>query len=508
MSDDETELAPPHAAATAPSEPEREGLPKAGDVLAGKYEVLRVLGVGGMGVVVAARHVQLEQKVAVKLLLPEARAAEAAARFSREARAALEIKSEHVARVTDFGTLDSGCPFIVMEYLDGSDLKQVARGGVLDVASAVEYVLQACEALAEAHRLGIVHRDLKPANLFLTTRADGTPLIKVLDFGISKAGGSFADLISRGGLTRTNTMLGTPSYMSPEQVRSSKHVDQRSDIWALGVVLYELLTGKLPFDADNITAISAQIVMDTPRALRELRADLPEGLEAAVLRCLEKDPAARYSNVAELAEACAPFAPESAQLSVARISRLVQSDLALGKTELAAESSGASPPPMGGTTAGWGRTQRLPPRRSIVALLGTVATVGILAAGIGWWKSGSNIEKTRREAEATVAASSGGGAAEAASVSGPEVPTGSAATAPSAAVSASSTISADASPSSSVRAASRSGAAVSPRAQHVHSPSEPRCGPGQVVSHGHCCPIGHTWKAGRCQRPLATDVPF
>ncbi|HEY3664483.1 MAG TPA: serine/threonine-protein kinase, partial [Polyangiaceae bacterium] len=209
-----------------------------GDVLAGKFRIERVLGQGAMGVVVAATHIQLDERVALKFLLPEALAnADAVARFAREARAAVKIKSEHVVRVSDVGTLESGSPYMVMEYLQGQDLSEwMTNHGTLNVSDAVEFLLQACEALAEAHALGIVHRDLKPANLFVTARRDGTPCIKVLDFGISKFTAPGSNL----NMTKTSTIMGSPLYMSPEQLSSTRTVDARTDIWALGVILFEL----------------------------------------------------------------------------------------------------------------------------------------------------------------------------------------------------------------------------------------------------------------------------
>src|SRR5258706_2580107 len=202
-----------------------------GEILAGKYRVERVLGVGGMGVVVAATHIQLEERVAIKFLIKDALASgEAVARFAREARAAVKIKSEHVARVIDVGTLETGAPYMVMEYLEGGDLSQVLQSrGSLPMEEAVEYVLQACEAIAHAHVLGIVHRDLKPANLFLIRRPDGTNAIKVVDFGISKVmpgKGSSSD----NAMTRTRAVMGSPLYMSPEQMTSTRDVDGRTDI--------------------------------------------------------------------------------------------------------------------------------------------------------------------------------------------------------------------------------------------------------------------------------------
>ncbi len=294
-----------------------------GQILAGKFRIERILGQGGMGVVVAATHIQLDERVALKFLLPEALAnPEAVARFAREARAAVKIKSEHVARVSDVGTLESGSPYMVMEYLDGQDLADWVRSaGAMRPVDAVEFVLQACEAIAEAHALGIVHRDLKPANLFVTTRVDGTPCVKVLDFGISKltTPGSTSDM----GMTRTSTVMGSPLYMSPEQMSSTRSVDARTDIWALGIILYEVLSGRVPFEAETMPQLCGMILQDPPRPLRELRPDVPPGLEAVILRCLEKNRDARFSSVAELAAALAPFGSPGAQRSAERIARVL-----------------------------------------------------------------------------------------------------------------------------------------------------------------------------------------
>jgi serine/threonine-protein kinase len=210
-----------------------------GRVLLGKYRIEHVLGHGGMGMVLGARHLELGELFALKLLLPHALADEDLKhRFAREARAAARLKGEHAARVHDIGRLEDGAPYMVMEYLEGTDLRALLRArGPLPAAEAVDYMLQACHAIREAHALGIVHRDLKPANLFLARRPDGSACMKVLDFGISKELGSVA-----GDLTKTGELLGSPLYMSPEQMVRRRDVDGRSDVWALGVVLYELTT--------------------------------------------------------------------------------------------------------------------------------------------------------------------------------------------------------------------------------------------------------------------------
>jgi serine/threonine protein kinase len=295
-----------------------------GQVIADKYRVERVLGEGGMGYVVAAHHLKLDQLVALKFLKPEAlKHAHVVQRFAREARAAAKIRGEHVARVIDVGDLPNGAPYIVMEYLDGEDLGQrLQQRGPLPVDEAVGYLLQACEALAEAHAAGVVHRDLKPPNLFLARTAGRIPTLKVLDFGISKA----LDETSEGGrnLTSTTMIMGTPHYMSPEQLRSSRDVDQRSDIWALGVVLFELLTGQPPFDGENATSVITSIVTDQPRALLELRPDAPRELWPVLLRCLAKQRAERFPGVLELARALAPFSGDRARDSLARIESIVR----------------------------------------------------------------------------------------------------------------------------------------------------------------------------------------
>ncbi|HVR21639.1 MAG TPA: serine/threonine-protein kinase [Polyangiaceae bacterium] len=295
-----------------------------GDLISGKYAVERVLGDGGMGVVFAARHLELGERVALKFLLPEAaKNPEACQRFVREARAAARIKGEHVARVLDVGTRDDGMPFIVMEYLEGADLGRVLEiRERLTVSETIHYVLQACEAVAQAHALGIVHRDLKPANLFLTANPDGSPLVKVLDFGISKSASVFARTLSPS-ITTVNTGMGTPQYMSPEQARDASKVDARSDVWALGAIVYELLAGKPAFDAVDVPALVMMIATEEPPTLESQRPDVPVALAAVVRRCLQKNRDARFVDIAELARAFEPFAPEEARPCVARIARIL-----------------------------------------------------------------------------------------------------------------------------------------------------------------------------------------
>jgi len=276
-----------------------------GYLIGDKYEVVQIIGAGGMGIVYEARHARLGQRVAIKMLLPElAQKADAVTRFEREARAAAHLRSPHVAKVFDVDALSDGTPYIVMELLEGRDLaEELGARGSFPIGEAVEYVLQACDAMAEAHRVGIVHRDLKPSNMFLA-RDGRRSIIKVLDFGISKV---LDDEVL--GVTTTRSGLGTANYMSPEQVRSAKHVDARGDVWSLGVVLYEMLTGSQPFPGDTATAVAAAIVADRPVPLRSLRTDVPAALERALMTALEKDRDRRFADAAALGAALAPFAP-------------------------------------------------------------------------------------------------------------------------------------------------------------------------------------------------------
>jgi len=295
-----------------------------GDVLAGKYRVDRIVGFGGMGFVVEAWHLGFEERVAVKLLRAEVAAnAEAQARFEREAKSAFKIKNEHVARVIDVGRLESGAPFMVMEFLEGTDLgEMLAEHHVLPVDEAVDYLLQAAEAIAEAHAIGIIHRDLKPENLFLAQRPDGTSCIKVLDFGLSKVTPKLPTTPRERTLTETKQVMGTAEYMSPEQWMSARDVGPATDIWSLGIMLFELVAGQTPFERDQLAQMCQAILGGKPPSLTAMRPDAPEGLEAIIFKCLAKDPSQRYANVSELASALIPFAPEHARAAAQRIANL------------------------------------------------------------------------------------------------------------------------------------------------------------------------------------------
>jgi tRNA A-37 threonylcarbamoyl transferase component Bud32 len=276
-----------------------------GQIVAGRYRVEQILGRGGMGVVAAVRHLELDETFALKVMTPEAFVTqEAVERFVREARTTAKLRSIHAVKVVDTGRLPDGAPYLVMEYLQGCDLEKELRArGPLPPAEIASYALQACDVLAEAHAAGVVHRDLKPANLFLTRLPNGSRCIKVLDFGIAKQTDP-----AKSSMTQTTSVFGTPLYMSPEQMKSAKSVDARSDIWSLGVVIYELATGALPYDAESMTELVAKVMTEAPIPIRQRQPGLMPAFDQVVSRCLERDPRRRYGSAAELAAALAPIA--------------------------------------------------------------------------------------------------------------------------------------------------------------------------------------------------------
>jgi serine/threonine-protein kinase len=324
-------------------------------VLASKYRVERILGQGGMGTVLAAIDTSLERRVAIKVMLPDrASDPEGVARFLREGRAAVKLTSDHVARVFEVG-VSEGRPYLVMEYLDGEDLDSLlARAGKLSVREAADYLLEACEAIAEAHSAGIVHRDLKPQNLFLAKRPNGRVTVKVLDFGISKIAQTESPK-----LTRSGAALGTPFYMAPEQMRSAREVDPRTDIWALGVILYELVTGRPPFLGESITAVAILVANEAPPPPRTSCPEIPEAFERLILRCLEKDPSERYPTVDALVAELEPFGSRGVASLRAPTGAAVVSVPRPGAVEGTRAVAEAGTPRLGRgvrTNASWGTT--------------------------------------------------------------------------------------------------------------------------------------------------------
>ncbi|MSP26840.1 MAG: serine/threonine protein kinase [Myxococcales bacterium] len=300
-----------------------------GTVLLDKYRVVGPIGAGGMGVVIACDHLAMGTSVAIKFLLPEFVANRSIVqRFLNEARAATRIESEHVARVLDVGSMqgpglpERGVPYMVMEHLRGHDLAHWIKSGVrFSIADAISFVTQASEALAEAHKVGIIHRDVKPANLFLA-EYETRQLVKVLDFGISKL---LENEPQEMGLTKTTTILGSGLYMSPEQMRSAKNVDPRTDIYSLGVCLFELLTGTQPFTAESFSELCVKVNIDPPTPLRSLRHDVSEELAAIIARSYARTADERFASMQEFAAALEPF---SAPLSAATLKKLKRHSIA------------------------------------------------------------------------------------------------------------------------------------------------------------------------------------
>lgn len=292
-----------------------------GQIIADKYRIDSVIGTGGMGIVLAATHVELGQRVAIKLLRDVGE--DSIARFGREARLLVKLRSEHVARVFDVGSLDDETPYIVMELLEGHDLSKVLdlQGGRMSVEQAVDYVLEATEAVAEAHVLGMVHRDLKPANLFLARGPGGATTVKVLDFGVSKMldAKTESEMTSAGALTNEGVALGSPGYMAPEQMTSSRDVDARADIYSLGAMLYRLVGGQNPYKGSSLVSVLASMAIDPLPPLKTLVPDVPDGFAEAVERCLAQDREARFPTVAHFAKAFSEFASRRGRSSAERI---------------------------------------------------------------------------------------------------------------------------------------------------------------------------------------------
>jgi eukaryotic-like serine/threonine-protein kinase len=340
-------------------------IPKIGDTLRGKYRLAGVLGEGGMAVVFRATTPAVPSGVAVKVLRPEMLAMpDLAARFERETRTASRLTGPHAVRVIDVDTTESGLPFMVMDLLEGNDLaEELDLRGPLPPDEAVDYVRQACSAMTEAHDLGVVHRDLKPSNLYLCDDG-GTRTVKVLDFGISKVVGKAAEEDIR--TTHADTSVGTPMYMSPEQLRSSTDVDGRTDVWSLGVILYELLVGRPPFTGSTTTA-TAMILAQEPDPASSLRAEVPRELDAVLARALSKKAGERYEDTAAFAAALLPFAPR-VPIGGERLARIAEEARANRDARLA-PSTTSSP-------------TLIRPKRAVVAAIAAASSKPVEAGGV------------------------------------------------------------------------------------------------------------------------------
>lgn len=322
---------------------------RAGELVLDKYRVERPIGRGGMGEVYEATHVTLGSRVALKLPLAKRVSGRGAARLLREARVAASLDPERVVRVLDVGVLTDGRPVIVLERLDGETLaERIAREPRLSIVEAVDFAVEACLGLADAHTAGIVHRDVKPSNLFVARRRDGSTILKVLDFGVAGFRASKDGEDAR--LTDSHTPVGSPPYMAPEQIRA-RDVDARADVWGLGVTLFEMLAHKLPFEGPTTAAISAAIVADAPANLGEVRSDLPEGLAELVARCLSKVVADRPADARALACELSPYASAVQRDNVGAAHALNSPErLSLGSLASARGLNGSRTIPTGSST--------------------------------------------------------------------------------------------------------------------------------------------------------------
>ena len=343
-----------------------------GQILAGKYRVERRIGEGAMGVVLAATHLGLNETVAMKFIRPDARELPGVLeRFGTEAKVAARIKSEHVVRVLDVGNADRIGAYIVMEYLEGQSLGELLESnGALSVERAVEFLLQACEGLAAAHAIGVIHRDIKPENLFVT-RNGNVEVLKILDFGISKTALGCRIFGNDLAPNQTAFVMGTPLYMSPEQIRSDPKLDARTDVWSMGAVLFELVTGTSAFAGGSVAEICTRILESPPPRLADAAPGKNTALERVIQRCLQKDPAQRYASVVELAQALMPLGSDKARSYAARASCILT---ASGLNLALAERTPVAPV----QTSARKRT----PGASIARVLVGMAAVAGLAGGL------------------------------------------------------------------------------------------------------------------------------
>jgi serine/threonine-protein kinase len=353
---------------------------RVGQTVCGKYKLVRVLGKGGMGEVYEAQHSVVGRRFAIKFLHPNlAGNTEVVARFQREAQSAGKLENENIAAVVDAGTADDGAPYLVMEYLEGEDLAHLlSRCGPLPVPRAAYIIIQACRGLVSAHEHNIVHRDLKPENLFVCRRNDGGDLVKVLDFGIAKLRATGDGT----GLTHTGTTMGTPFYMSLEQARGAKEVDHRTDIYSLGVILYEILTGAKPHPGDSYNQILYHVIAHEPAPLDSVRSGLPAGLPAVVNKAMAREASDRFASVAGLKDALLPFAgnvitPMRSQLGIPSVPG---DTLPTPGSLRGIVVPTPAPPPLMGTV-------QPPHSQSRLFLVGAVVVLAIVLATVALWSA-------------------------------------------------------------------------------------------------------------------------
>ena len=378
---------------------------EAGQVLGGKYRLVTCLGSGGMGSVWRAEHLTLSSPVAIKLIEPAtAREPDALHRFLREARTAAALRSPHVVQIFDYG-VDADTPYIVMELLDGESLAerlaQKSRLSTLETARIIQHISR---ALGRAHEAGIVHRDLKPENVFIV-KNDDEEVAKVLDFGIVKADPNAFDTSNVGAATRTGTLLGTPYFMSPEQAESSKSVDHRADIWALGVIAYRCLLGELPFNGDSVGRLILEIC-SRPLPVPSQRGVVPPGFDAWFARACARDPRDRF---------------ESAKRAAAELSRLTDAAPASPQPAEGPQQPGINPIALRTTTLESSNTEVLSParpRRRVLALAAcAVLSVAAVVVVRSWSLSKARVEGNAASAHGAAGAASATGAASGAGAS-------------------------------------------------------------------------------------------
>jgi len=304
-----------------------------GTIIQDRYRVLSCIGEGGMGVVYEVEHVLIGRRFALKTLSPYfAEDSEMVMRFHREARAAAAIGDKHIVEVSDMGVLPNGSPYIVQELLRGNNLREeLSKTGPLPISRTVRIATQCCHALDKVHKIGIVHRDIKPDNIFLIADRETKDFVKILDFGTAKAREASISLTTGRMRTKTGIALGTPYYMPPEQISGDTNIDARADVYALGVVIFQMLIGRVPFEAPTYPLLSVKILEEPPPSLVKLRSDIPVDLEKAVHRTLAKEPEGRFASMEELAFVLAPFSTLSGRANLTAFG-IASARAAKGKT--------------------------------------------------------------------------------------------------------------------------------------------------------------------------------